>query len=130
MATTTAVLFLALATRPITESETAMYDVSRAQAFAHEQLGRSDIAVRIYEGICNKGSGSACSAAGVIFRDGHDLPANSSRARGLFAQGCEAHDWRSCRDLGKLFLSGLGGPQNPTRATDLFHKARRIRAGH
>ena len=127
LSTVTGLFFLFLALGPMSSGAKGLQDVHRAQAFAHEQLGRTDLATQIYESMCSKANGEACFAAATIWRDGHGVTVDPAKARSLFREGCESKNWRSCRELGKCFMWGIGGAQDPARAQIYFEQARSLR---
>ncbi len=69
---------------------------------------------------CDTGDPAACSALGVMYETGHQVPMSASRAFELYDAACKADNDVACVNLGVAYANGLGTRVNAHKAVALF----------
>jgi TPR repeat protein len=62
-------------------------------------------AIGAFSKACDAGDAGACSAVGVMYELGLDVPLDTRRARRLYSFACEAHNARACENLAALMAA-------------------------
>jgi len=89
---------------------------------------KSYIAARPYlEKSCNRGLKTACESMGVIYRDGHDVRPDDSKAREFFTKACELKSADACYNVAIIYRGGFGVEKS--RATEKLYYTKACESG-
>jgi ankyrin repeat protein len=72
---------------------------------------------------CAEGDAEGCARLGWCYDTGTGVPANRTRAAGLYKPACDAGGMWACFNLALLYASGDGVPKDRAAARTLFRKA-------
>jgi TPR repeat protein len=72
---------------------------------------------------CDGGEMAGCTSLGWLYHNGHGVPRDYARARGLFERACDGGEMTGCRNLGVLYDNGHGVPRDYARARELYDRA-------
>ncbi len=83
-------------------------------------------AATFFDQACQGGSGTGCSALGVLYQFGEGLDKDVDQAKNLFAQACERKEETGCSFLGLMLLNGEGVAKDPSTAVTYLSQACQI----
>jgi TPR repeat protein len=69
---------------------------------------------------CSDKSPNSCVSAGRLYEFGHGVPADPSRAFGLYQQACDLKYAGGCYNAAVLLEAGKGVEADPVRARELY----------
>ncbi len=82
-----------------------------------------DQSVYYYEIACDAGSGSACSALGVLYQYGEGVEQNIQHAEHYYQQGCIFKEETACYSLGEMFSEGSSAKKDIDQASLYLQQA-------
>jgi len=84
---------------------------------------KSYLAARPYlEQSCNRAVKTACEAVGTIYRDGHDVRQNDTKAREFYEKACDLKSPDACHNVAIMYRGGFGVVKDRSMEKSFYQK--------
>lgn len=71
---------------------------------------------------CNRGIKTACESVGTIYRDGHDVRQNDTKAREFYVKACDLKSPDACHNVAIMYRGGFGVVKDRVMEKSFYQK--------